>query len=139
MIATVRSSIVVDASTAIGWSLADEQNGYCLQAARHIKENGGLVPALWCWEVQNSLLMSIKRNRIDDRSAAKAIGLLAGIPISIDPPAMFGAEFALARQYDLTIYDAAYLELAMRRGCKLATVDKALAKAAQTAGVFWSA
>ncbi|MDQ2680634.1 MAG: type II toxin-antitoxin system VapC family toxin [Candidatus Eremiobacteraeota bacterium] len=134
-----RLPIVLDASTTIASSLTDERHPYALAASSYVEEHGALVPALWRWEVQNTLLIALKRKRASEPDIIKIITLLSRSPISIDPPTMFGAELALARQYELTIYDAAYLELAMRSRCMLATVDSALAKAAQTAGVFWIA
>ncbi len=130
-------AIVVDASTTIGWMLADERDRYSIAVAAYVEENGARVPALWRWEVQNILLTACRRKRITEAQMTEAVMLLAHIPIEIDPPMMFGAELALARQYGLTAYDAAYLELAMRSNCKLATNDKALRKAASSASLLY--
>ena len=130
-------AIVVDASTTIGWTLADERDRYALAVAAYVVENGALVPALWRWEVQNILLTACRRERITEAQMTEAVMLLAHLPIDIDPTMTFGAELALARQYGLTAYDAAYLELAMRSNCKIASNDKALRKAARGAGLFY--
>ena len=131
-------SIVVDASTTIAWTLEDEQDSYALKVAAYIEENGAIVPALWRWEVQNILLNACKRKRITEAQMSEVAMLLSHLSISLDPPMFFGTELALARQYDLSVYDAAYLELAMRTNAKLATHDTALRSAAKAVGAFFS-
>jgi predicted nucleic acid-binding protein len=70
------------------------------------------------------------------RSTARGASLLAALPFKIDDASvLFGAELALARKHNLTAYDAAYLELALRADCKLATLDTALARAAEEYGL----
>jgi len=83
-------------------------------------------------------VMAERRKRASQADVAEALGLLNALPILIDGETAQNAgrdTLALARQYGLTIYDAAYLELAMRRGAALATSDRELAKAAKAVGV----
>ena len=129
---------MVDASTTMAWTLGDERDRYALKVASYVEENGALVPSLWRWEIQNILLSAFRRTRITEDDMTEAVALLSHLPITIDPPALFGSELTLARQFDLTAYDAAYLELAARANCKLATNDKALRKAAESLGLFFS-
>lgn len=96
------------------------------------------VPSHWQLEIANGILMAERRNRISRTEAAEAFDIARTLPVITDDltVARSGRETAaLARQYGLTIYDAAYLELAMRQGSGLATLDKALSKAAASAGV----
>ena len=96
------------------------------------------VPALWLWETANVLVQAERRGRISPAAIRTYLGLLEGLPISIDQPSTATAwhdTLALARSHHLTNYDAAYLELALRRGLPLARRDKALQAAAQLEGV----
>src|SRR5690606_20990418 len=97
-----------------------------------------LVPAHWWVEVSNGLLMAERRQRTTQADTTEALALLGKLPVETDTETgshAIGETPALARQYGLTIYDAAYLELAMRHGATLATADSALATAARKAGV----
>lgn len=128
---------MLDASVTLSWIFEGERDGYAVASARHVGAHGALVPALWRWEIQNTLLSALRRHRIDEDGVARHLADLAALPIYFDLPSMFGAELVLALQYDLTAYDAAYLELAMRHTYKLATKDEKLARAARTAGVYF--
>jgi predicted nucleic acid-binding protein len=132
-------NLVIDGSTALGFLLADEEPESATRALDAI-ENGvpTIVPAHWCVEVANGLIMAERRKRVSQAEASEALNLVAALPVVTDEQTAqraFSDTAALARQYGLTIYDAAYLELAMRRGASLATTDGALAKAAKAAGV----
>lgn len=132
-------ALVIDGSTTLGFLLKDEQAAEALRALDAI-ENGipTFVPAHWCVEVANGLIMAERRKRATQADITEAMGLVALLPVHIDGETAHKAgsgTAALARQYGLTIYGAAYLELAMRRGASLATTDHALGKAARAAGV----
>jgi predicted nucleic acid-binding protein len=131
-------ALVIDGSAALGFLLKDEQGRPSL-AAFDAMEQGAptFVPAHWSVEVANGLLMAERRQRISQAEAAEILQLIEALPIAVDDEtARRSSEtFALARQYSLTIYDAAYLELAIRQSAALATTDRALAKAARAAGV----
>ena len=133
------NSLVIDGSTALGFLLRDERDS-CALAALAAIERGvpTYIPAHCFVETTNGLLMAERRKRVTQSDVTEALGLLWALPIITDSEtaANAGSEtIALARQYGLTIYDAAYLELAMRRGASLATNDHELAKAATAAGV----
>jgi predicted nucleic acid-binding protein len=97
-----------------------------------------IVPLHWPAEVSNALLIAVRRGRISREKANRFFLDLRALPIRLDPEssdAVFNQVFKLAEQYNLTIYDAGYLELAIREGLPLATLDNDLRKAARAAGV----
>lgn len=131
--------LVIDGSTTLGFLLADEQAPSALKALDAIEQGAPtFVPAHWCVEVANGLIMAERRKRVSQADITEALGLVAALPVVIDGETAQKATSdtpALARQHGLTIYDAAYLELAMRRGAALATTDHDMAKAAAASGV----
>ncbi|MDO8545155.1 MAG: type II toxin-antitoxin system VapC family toxin [Opitutaceae bacterium] len=132
-------TLVIDGSTTLGFLLTDEQPGSATKALDAL-ESGvpTIVPAHWCVEVANGLIMAERRKRASQADITEALNLVAALPVVTDDETAQRAvsdTAALARQHGLTIYDAAYLELAMRRGASLATTDNDLAKAAKAAGV----
>jgi len=132
--------IVIDASIAIAWSFPDERDQESVAAGEHVVRERALVPALWRWEVQNVLRNAERRGRIAENTTSHILRSLAAMPLSVDAASSevtFGAELALARRFALTVYDAAYLELAARRGIRLATKDAALRSAAEQLDLLW--
>jgi predicted nucleic acid-binding protein len=104
-----------------------------------LTDRGAWVPALWRLEVANVLQMNVRRGRHDAAFRDAALTDLAMLPISIDPETdqqAWGSTVRLAARHRLTVYDAAYLELAQRRGLPLATLDKELRDAATAEGVI---
>ena len=96
------------------------------------------VSALWPFALANALLSAERRKRITVAQATGFLTRIGGLPVAIDPPQIpraFDQILAVARQQNLTVYDAAYLELAMRRDLPLATLDNALRQAAVVAGM----
>lgn len=132
-------ALVIDGSTAIGFLLKDERGASSLKALDAIEDGvATFVPAHWSVEVANGLIMAERRKRASQADITEALALIAALPVECDDETAQRAvsdTAALARQYGLTIYDAAYLELAMRRGASLASTDAALCKAANAAGV----
>ena len=132
-------ALVIDGSTTLGFLLKDENEPHALRALDAIESSvATYVPAHWCVEVANGLIMAERRKRASQADITEALNLVRDLPVITDEETgqRAGRETAaLARQYHLTVYDAAYLELAMRRGATLATSDTALAKAARSAGV----
>lgn len=133
-------SIVIDASIAIAWSFPDERDAESVAAGRYVLRERALVPVLWRWEIQNVLRNAERRGRIAEDATSRILRSLAAMPLSVDATSTevtFGAELALARRFALTVYDAAYLELAVRRGMLLATKDAALRAAAAQLDLLW--
>ena len=132
-------ALVMDGSTALGFLMADEQAPHARSALEALERGvPTFVPSHWALEIANGLLMAERRKRISRADASEAVEVLGQLPIETDGETSRRApreSAGLARQYGLTVYDAAYLELALRRGAALATSDAALAKAARKAGV----
>jgi predicted nucleic acid-binding protein len=128
-------SFVVDASILAAWFL-DERSDPRVEAAFDTASRSEThAPNLLYYEIRNALLMSERRNRITEAMSAAFLRDLAFLPIRLRPPPDDASLLALARIRKLTVYDAAYLELARREGLPLATVDRALEKAALAEGV----
>jgi predicted nucleic acid-binding protein len=133
------TSLVLDVSTTLSFLLKDEFSPYAVRAIENLRTASSVfVPGHFWLEVSNALLMAERRNRASSAEISRAFQLVFGLRVSTDDETARRCQFdtlGLARQYKLTVYDAAYLELAMRRRSTLATVDKALARAAVAAGV----
>jgi predicted nucleic acid-binding protein len=128
-------NFVVDASFALAWVLKDEAT---LETDKILDSLGrgarAFVPALWRWEIANALLNVERRKRATNMEVGRHLTLLQTFPIEVDEAAVdqaWTATQSLAQQYRLTSYDAAHLELAIRRGLPLATLDDALEVAAR--------
>ena len=132
-------SLVVDGPTALSFLIKDEFSAPALEALRAIEGASVVyVPSHWWLETTNGLLMAERRKRASQLDTAEALQLINSLPITTDSETAFhcgGEIINLARRHTLTIYDAAYLELAMRRHATLATFDRALARAADAAGL----
>ena len=133
------SSFVLDCSVAVAWLLEGERIPEA-DALLDRLEGGGeaVVPGLWRLELGNVLAGAERRGHIGATGIARCLGLLARLPIVTDRSTEQRALkeiLVLSRGEYLTTYDAAYLELAMRRGLPLATLDRSLARAARRAGV----
>ncbi len=126
---------VLDASVTITWAMRDEEHPVADAAASRLKLEEALVPAIWWYEVRNILLVNERRKRISQTDSTQFFRDLDQLPIQADGAPDQSNLLRLARQYRLTVYDAAYLELAQRRGVPLATLDKALRAAAEAAGI----
>ena len=126
---------VVDCSATAAWVLADEDSNSADIALDEVVEHGALAPALWWVEIRNVLLRSERLGRISQDDAESALASLAELRIRLDHAPRGAEVLRLARAHDLTAYDAVYLELALREERSLATLDRALARAAAAAGV----
>jgi predicted nucleic acid-binding protein len=131
-------SLVLDSSATLAWIYADEATDRIRAVWERIADTGAVVPALWRLEVANSLTVAVRRNRIDMEFRHSALADLAALDITVDQQTDAQAwtdTLTLADRYRLTLYDAAYLELAQRRRLPLATLDAELLAAAKAAGV----
>ena len=91
------------------------------------------VPRLWAYEIRNCILMGVRRARIAEVDALEFLDVLNGLRIQVVDPVSYDAIFQLASAHGLTIYDAAYLDLALREEARLACLDEAMKVAAGTA------
>jgi predicted nucleic acid-binding protein len=131
-------TLVIDCSLAMAWYFKDEATPYTNGVRASLATERAVVPSIWPLEVANVLLMSERRKRSNPTRAAKWLRFLSSLPIAIDEETAeraFPAIIGLARSRGLTSYDAAYLDLAVRRGLPLASLDRDLKKAAQAVGV----
>jgi predicted nucleic acid-binding protein len=130
---------VPDASATLAWCFEDETSDWTESLLARLKSGDtAVVPQHWPVEVANTFLVAVRRGRIGKDKAVRFFGDLLALPISIDATThetTFGQVFALAEKYRLTVYDAAYLELAIRERIALATLDNELQNAARSAGV----
>ncbi len=128
------NNFVLDTSVAINWYLPDESSALTRAVLEDLAEGAtAIVPPLWFWEINNALTMNERKGRIDAVSAQQNRDDLQALPIEVDADcikAAWSETTRLAQQHTLTIYDAAYLELAVRRRLPLASLDRALRKAA---------
>jgi predicted nucleic acid-binding protein len=123
---------VVDASVAACWFMPDERHPVADAAFRMIAQDSAVASVLWWYELRNVLIVSERRGRLDSAKSARVLRLLRGLPVAIDADVEEEALIQLARRHRLTVYDAAYLELALRKGYPLATLDAALSIAARS-------
>jgi predicted nucleic acid-binding protein len=131
-------TLVVDASMALAWMLADEAGPEPSAAEQRVVAEGAVVPSFWRLEVANALRNAVRRKRCSEFDATRSLHLFDRLRIEVDPESdihAWGATRKLSRQYDLTVYDAAYLELAIRRKLPLASRDDELLAAARKARV----
>jgi predicted nucleic acid-binding protein len=131
-------AFVVDASVALAWLFNDEESDFADAVLERLHQESGAVPSVWPLEVANGLLMGERRGRITAAEVVEAIEQTLGLPIEIHyiaPELALGRVLQLAQTHTLTVYDAAYLELAMREALPLATLDDDLLAAAQHVGL----
>ena len=132
------TGFVFDASTALAWCFKDEDSIDADRAQEQLIESWALEPRIWHAEVANGLVAGERRKRIDWPDLERSVALLEAFDIRIDPTEIRGRWMALiqqARSHRLSLSDAIYLDLAVRERLPLATVDSALARAAQMVGV----
>jgi predicted nucleic acid-binding protein len=132
------SAGVVDSSIALSWCFEDEASPETDRLFERVRDDGAIVPGVWHLELGNVLLQAEKRGRIGAADLALRLALIADLPIAVDPETTGRAWreiLLLARAEALTTYDAAYLELAIRRGRALLTRDGELADAAKRNGI----
>lgn len=132
------SEVTLDASVALAWCFPDEREGEAEQILLALAGHRILVPAIWGLELANALLVGQRQKRLGPQEIQNFAALLAELPLILDNrPVLHQLTHVLpvAREHNLSAYDAAYLELALRRGTALATFDSKLRKAAKATGV----
>lgn len=127
--------LVLDASITISWLLIDEQDPLATRVFKGLGRDRGHAPFLWWYEVRNILVSSERRGRLTSADTRNFLQDLGGLPIELDHARSDHPVLDLARMHNLTFYDAAYLELALRTSFPLATLDAALIAAAKSEGV----
>lgn len=126
-------SLVIDASVALAWVFGDERNDLAWAVIEQLQREPAVVPTHFHLEFGNGLLVGMRRGRLTVHDVEAAVVALNALPIEVDvetPLKVFPECWSLASAHQLSTYDAAYLELASRRGLPLATLDAALARSA---------
>lgn len=129
--------LVLDASVTMSWCFADESTPYTRRVLTLLLDTYAEVPALWTFEVANVLAVNERRKRMGIAVSQEFLRTLAGLDIRVEqaPPVDANVLLSFTRRHGLTAYDAAYLELAVRKNLSLATFDKDLIRAATQEGV----
>jgi predicted nucleic acid-binding protein len=130
----MRARFVVDNSIVMAWCFEDEGNGYAETVLESLASAEAFVPAIWPLEVCNVLLVAERKRRLSQASVVRFLELVGGLPITAEqetPERMLKEIVSLAREQELSTYDASYLDLAMRLDLPLATQDTSLSKAAK--------
>ena len=131
--------IVIDASLALSWCFPDEKTSYGESVLTLLEaDTEAVVPSLWLLEIINTLVVAERRKRITHEQAQEFLKDIEDLEVAVEPidsSLAFNDVYTLARQHFLTAYDAAYLELAIRKSLPLASLDEDLKKAALASGV----
>jgi predicted nucleic acid-binding protein len=131
-------SLVLDSSATLAWIYSDETTDPIRRLFDAVGEEGAVVPSLWRLEIANSLTVALRRGRIEANFRRAALADLALLDIAIDDQTdvhAWGETLRVADSFQLTVYEAAYLELAQRRNLPLATLDGDLRDAAKSLGL----
>lgn len=122
---------VLDASVTACWAFDDEAHFHASLALERLRADIALVPTVWWFEVRNTLVVNDRRGRLSEADTASFLRAVSRLPLVVDRAPNEERVLALARAHRLSVYDAAYLELAKREGVPLATLDRMLQQAAR--------
>ena len=131
-------AFVLDCSVTMTWVFPDEATEATNALLESLAEGNALVPSLWPVEVGNVLLAASRRGRVATEEWSRVRDIIEALPIRIDPvslPRVLGTSLSLAHRHNLSLYDAMYLELAIRMRMPLATLDRTLGAAGRAAGI----
>ena len=131
-------TFVLDNSVVMSWCFKDETNQYADAVLDRLSEATAIVPSIWPLEVVNVLLVAERSKRLQQADSVRFITLLLQLPIEVEhewPEKIMKDLLALGRAKNLSSYDASYLDLAMRKDCPIATLDKRIRDAAEDISV----
>ena len=130
------AGVVLDASLVSAWCFSDEHTDYTRAVLHAVSSSlvDAVAPTLFAYEIRNSVLMALRRGRISKTDAEQFLISLDEMGVRLIEAPSYDALFSLAVAHGLTVYDAAYLGVAMQEGLPLASLDGALVRAAQNAG-----
>ena len=134
----MNKTFVIDNSIVMSWCFKDEVSQYADSILDSLEYCTAIVPSIWPLEVGNVLLVAERKKRLSRADSTRFITLLSELPITMDqetPERMIKEIFALAREHKLSTYDASYLDLAMKKGIPIATLDNRLISAAKRSNV----
>ncbi len=130
----MEEGFVLDNSIVMSWCFQDEASTYADAVLDALEGSHAIVPSVWPLEVANVLLVAERKRRLSRADTARFILLVRSLPLGVEdetPDRIMGEILALARESGLSSYDASYLDLAIRKGLPIATLDKGLRKAAR--------
>ena len=127
--------LVIDASVALSWCLSDEDDPMAELAMRLTLEHFAVVPRIWWYQILNVLSVNRRRGRLTEEYVSATLADLKGMRILADADHSDGIILDLAWKYGLSVYDAAYLETALRRSLPLASLDGRLRQAGEATGI----
>jgi predicted nucleic acid-binding protein len=125
-------SFVLDASITLAWAFADEDEPRAMLALERLRRSSASVPSLWWTEIGNTLIVAERRGRMSVADTTSFLREIKQLGLITDRNGVIDDALALAREHRLTVYDACYLELALRDSIPLATLDGTLRAAART-------
>jgi predicted nucleic acid-binding protein len=131
-------SLVLDSSIALGWCFEDQHTPAIKLVLQQVVDTGALAPQIWPLEVLNGLATAERRGRLDTSTRERLEGFLRELPVALDDdtaPDAWTRTVPLAHRFNLTVYAAAYLELAQRQQLPLASVDESLRRAGTELGL----
>ena len=131
-------TFIVDSSVALSWCFEEERTPATTALLQWVGETGAVAPQHWPLEALNGLMMAERRNRVDAERRRRLARFLSDLPITLDAETsvqVWTATQDLAELHRLTVYDAAYLELALRQNLPLASLDGPLRAAGAARGV----
>jgi predicted nucleic acid-binding protein len=134
----MKPTLIIDCSMTMAWCFADEGTEETARIQDRLITEAAIVPAHWSLEVANVLAMAEKRKRISAADSTEFVKLLGELDIQVDdetPARVFAHVLPLSRSHLLTSYDAAYVDLALRRQLPLASLDDDLRRVATSLGV----
>jgi len=129
---------VLDNSIVMSWCFEDENDALAESTLERLQDDIALVPAIWPLEVGNVLLVAERRRRLSEADSVRFLAMLTALPIQAEPETprrAMGQILSLAREHKLSTYDASYLDLTMREGVPIATLDQGLRRAAKNCRV----
>jgi predicted nucleic acid-binding protein len=132
------STFVLDCSVTASWCFEDEAEGYADRVLESIQSNEALVPQLWLLELGNTMVMAERTDRLTEKETVRFLSLVESLPIQVTQWLNMDLSrlmVSLAREHQLSVYDANYLWLAMEEDYPLATLDESLQKACERSGV----
>lgn len=127
--------VVIDASVTLAWCLPDEQADISDAVLGLAADSHYVVPPIWWYEIRNILIVAQRRGRIQSDDNQDFLSDLQALPIDVDTDWQQEGVLEIASEQRLSVYDASYLELALRRDATLATLDRKLWDAAATMSV----
>ena len=127
--------IVLDNSVVLTWCLADEHHPIAERAMQLVIEHGAVVPGIWWYELRNALMVNERRGRLSAADSRSTLADLREMRITIDHEHDEALLLDLSRQHELSVYDASYLEVALRGALRLASLDRRLCEAASVCDI----